>query len=366
MSVAELLETRLGQTELFGGEAISPETEAMVRLMFRDEALTKPRGSDRIAEALKDYARGAAATPDGPDLFGDVPDGRAFLDTLIARYAGAEGDGSRGLAYAGGSEPLWSTREGGAAETAGLDLRPAGAERDGRGGAGQQPEGGQGAGDAGGSIDRRPVEGFDVEYGEDGSGKATFWIRPDDATAEAYSLGASDAIFGWVEDGVLRIERSELKADARGQGLGVAMYERAAQEAARTGRMLASDFDVSVKAAHAWDALGRRGYDVKRNPTAEFRADKHAPYYQTADDSPVFTIAAPVKPTNTVGSPSAQARLDALIAADPELKALVEDTDALARQAGVEIEPSTGRDDPSTVAEAVRAAAFCLATEFGA
>lgn len=366
MSVAELLETRLGQTELFGGEAISPETEAMVRLMFRDEALTKPRGSDRIAEALKDYARGAAATPDGPDLFGDVPDGRAFLDTLIARYAGAEGDGSRGLAYAGGSEPLWSTREGVAAEPAGLDLRPPGAERDGPGRAGQQPEGGNGAGGAGGSIDRRPVEGFDVEYGEDGSGNATFWIRPDDATAEAYSLGASDAIFGWVEDGVLRIERSELKADARGQGLGVAMYERAAQEAARTGRMLASDFDVSVKAAHAWDALGRRGYDVKRHPTAEFRADKHAPYYQTADDSPVFTIAAPVKPTNTVGSPSAQARFDALIAADPELKALVEDTDALARQAGVEIEPSTGRDDPSTVAEAVRAAAFCLATEFGA
>lgn len=60
-------------------------------------------------------------------------------------------------------------------------------------------------------------------------------------------------------------------------------------------------------------------------------------------------------------------RLAAIIDADPELKALVEDTRALAAEAGVELpEPSTGADDPSTVAEAVRAAAVCLATVSGA
>lgn len=141
MSVGELVAERMGQTDLFGGEALSPETGAMIQLMFRDEALTKPRGADRIAEALKDYARGAAETPAGPNLFGETPDGRAFLDTLLARYAGAEGEGQRGLAYAGGSEPAWTTRE---VEALSLDLRPVevvgerpGGPDDGQGGGGE-------------------------------------------------------------------------------------------------------------------------------------------------------------------------------------------------------------------------------------
>ncbi len=60
---------------------------------------------------------------------------------------------------------------------------------------------------------------------------------------------------------------------------------------------------------------------------------------------------------------SPEARLAAFIDADPELKALVADTEALAAEAGVRIEPSTGADDPSTVAEAIRAAAVCLAAD---
>lgn len=222
MSMGELLETRLGQMGLFGGEAITPETEALIRLMYRDEGLTKPRGSERIADALRTYARGAAETPAGPDLFGATPDGKAFLDTLIQKYAGAEGEGRTGLAYAGGDEPLWSTRElsGAAAEPAGLDLRPA--EPDGQrpGGARQQPEGQRGA-----------------------------------------------------------------------------------------------------------DAAGRQNEGQSARLTPE-------------------------------------ARLAAFIDADPELKALMADTEALAAEAGVAVEPSTGAADPSTVAEAIRAAAVCLASEF--
>ena len=58
-----------------------------------------------------------------------------------------------------------------------------------------------------------------------------------------------------------------------------------------------------------------------------------------------------------------EARLAAFIDADPELKALVADTEALAAEAGVTLEPSTGSGDPSTVAEAIRAAAVCLASD---
>ena len=221
IGVADLLETRLGQIELFGGEAISPETEAFVRLMFRDEALNKPRGSERIAEALQDYARGAAETPAGPDLFGNTPDGRAFLQTLIQRYGGAEGKGRTGLAYAGGSEPLWSTRElpGATAEPVGLDLRAVEPDGDGPGGARQQPEGGRGAGGAGDKDGTQPAR-----------------LTPDQ-------------------------------------------------------------------------------------------------------------------------------RVAAIIDADPELKALVNDTEALAVQADVDLPPFDPSTEPSTVAEAIRAAAFCLATE---
>ena len=53
----------------------------------------------------------------------------------------------------------------------------------------------------------------------------------------------------------------------------------------------------------------------------------------------------------------------AIIDADPELKALVNDTEALAVQADVDLPPFDPSTEPSTVAEAIRAAAFCLATE---
>lgn len=144
--IAELLEERLGQRGLFGGETLSPETEAFVRLMFRDEALTKPTGLDRIAAALQDYARAAGDTPAGPDLFGNLPDGRAFLETLIARYARAEGDGSRGLAYAGGSEPRWTSERAAPLE---FDLRQAGRDGGGRGGSGVSAAGGDEPGGSG-------------------------------------------------------------------------------------------------------------------------------------------------------------------------------------------------------------------------
>ncbi|HBI19753.1 MAG TPA: hypothetical protein DDY79_10690, partial [Brevundimonas sp.] len=109
--------------------------------------------------------------------------------------------------------------------------------------------------------------GFTFEITET-DGRSTFWVRPDQATAEARSLSVADAIFGWVEDGRLRIERSELSPGARGQGLGVAMYERAAKAASDQGLKLASDWEVSADAQRVWSALERRGYDIQRNPNA--------------------------------------------------------------------------------------------------
>lgn len=206
----QVLGRLLASTGLFDGAAVSPETEAFLRMMFRDEGLTRPRGADRLGWALKTYARAAAEVADGPNLFGEIDNAQTIVGRITARLDGAEGAGRSGLAFAGGSEPEWTTRE---AAPAVLDLRPAQPDGDGPGGGGQRP----------------------------------------------------------------------------------------------------------------------------------------------GDSEPA---AAPDRPAG-------RARIDALIAADPELKALVADTEALAQAAGVDI-PAFGKaEEPQTLAEAIRAAAFCLTTEAG-
>lgn len=80
-----------------------------------------------------------------------------------------------------------------------------------------------------------------------------------------------------------------------------------------------------------------------------------------ANDAELRIRARTGRPPNPAVSPAS--RVAAFIEADPELKALVADTEALAAEAGVALEPSTGSGDPSTVAEAIRAAAVCLASD---
>lgn len=151
------METRLQQRDLFGGETVSPETETFLRLMFRDDAFSRPRAAGAIAEGLRDYARRAADTPAGADLFGVVPDGRQFLSATLDYLRRLEGDGSRGLAYAGGAEPAWTGRS--LADPV-LDLRQPQPEGRDAGGQGLRPEGERGADEAGrGSGERQKVLG---------------------------------------------------------------------------------------------------------------------------------------------------------------------------------------------------------------
>lgn len=396
MSMGDLLEVRLGQTELFGGEAVSPETEALVRLMFRDEALTKPRGSDRIAEALKDYARGAAATPAGPDLFGATPDGRAFLDTLIARYAGAEGEGRIGLAYAGGDEPLWSTRElsGAADGAAGLDLRPAGADRDGPGGAGQQPEGGQGAGGAGEGETARRLKSAGIEgvsVGPDqGHGPVLTGLegRWDETVKALRALETGDVRGALTHPAVGAIDMVWGRAPTKAQGTdgwGLAKLLAKHPEVIgdlpeRLARMTVAEIlpdRVRLESAADFAAV-RLDWDGQSKTwlvTAFAKGEESRPGAgRSVSDaldgpapSPDQSAAPNIGEDDAAAKATPQTRLQAIIDADPELKALVEDTRALAAEAGVDLpEPSTGADDPSTVAEAVRAAAVCLASVSGA
>jgi hypothetical protein len=64
----------VGQPDIFTGQSIDPDTEAWLRLMFRNtKDWTQPVGRDKLAEALQFYAREAQKAQVGQNLLGDQP-----------------------------------------------------------------------------------------------------------------------------------------------------------------------------------------------------------------------------------------------------------------------------------------------------
>lgn len=158
LDLGELLAERLGQRELFGGEAISPATEGFLRLMFRDEAFKKTLPADKLAAALKDYARQASEVVPGENLFGETPDegtARAILRNTAEKFA--TGDAGRIDLRAPGKA------DGGAAGAEPrplvVDLREPGGDGDGAR-QGLPPEDGGGA--EGGGERQRPPTGDQI------------------------------------------------------------------------------------------------------------------------------------------------------------------------------------------------------------
>jgi hypothetical protein len=139
-ALGRYLADRFGQLDAFSGEAISPETEAFLRNLYRDEGFTKPRKPDEIAAALSDYARQAMAVTPGPNLFGETADGstaRQIHRGLNERFA--SGDAGRIDLRAPGKAEQPAEPQAGVAL---LDLpAPRGEGRDG-GGQGLRPENG--------------------------------------------------------------------------------------------------------------------------------------------------------------------------------------------------------------------------------
>lgn len=144
VKLGELLQDRLGQTEMFGGDTISPFTEAFLRLFYRDEGFTRPLAADKIAWALKDYARQAAEVKPGPDLFGDTPDettARAILETVADKFRRGDAGDLDTVRAPGKSDAGAEPRA-----VPVLDLRKPGEPGDG-GRGGVSPEGEPGAGE---------------------------------------------------------------------------------------------------------------------------------------------------------------------------------------------------------------------------
>lgn len=148
----------VGQADIFTGQAIDPDVEAWLRLMFRNtKDWTQPVGRDRLAEALGFYAREAQKFQAGQNLLGLAP--TAPRDVLaLAR----ERQYGQRTAQAGSSLPL------------GEDVRAYGGQGAGPGAEGAAPGRGEGFAQAGpeaaggeslsrGTFGRAPTE-FDFEH----------------------------------------------------------------------------------------------------------------------------------------------------------------------------------------------------------
>src|SRR5690606_1991709 len=75
---------------------------------------------------------------------------------------------------------------------------------------------------------------------------------------------------------------------ARGQGAGVLLYRTAIQWAEARGLTFASDQAVSRNAQRVYEALARRGYEVRRNPAAASDAGG-----ELVASEPVFVVRSP-------------------------------------------------------------------------
>lgn len=139
------------QREMFSGNAVSPITEAMLRLFYANEDLTKALGRDRLAKALDFYAEEALKSQPGGGLFGDFL--RANPEAVLSLARERQFDGQADFF----DQPTGDPR--GRQSSAGEELA------DGEGeGLSRGP--GQGPGGAPGWIDQETLRQWDDPVGE--------------------------------------------------------------------------------------------------------------------------------------------------------------------------------------------------------
>jgi hypothetical protein len=110
-------------------------------------------------------------------------------------------------------------------------------------------------------------------------------------------------------------------------------------------------------------AIGAEVADVRIVVREDANGDIYYDHVVGADPAGPESPSAPPTKDGAQAARPGEATAQRIAETDPELKAVLEDTEALARAAGVDVPDFLPNEEPSTVAEAIRAAAFCLATE---
>ena len=145
---------------------------------------------------------------------------------------------------------------------------------------------------------------------------------------------------GTIKPDGLHINFAELDEAARGQGIGVSMYSALIDEAHARGLRVFSDSTVEMPAVRVYEALERRGYDLRRTPGGgELPPSDDLPagaMFGRGAKDPVFEVL----PRNADAPPNLQA-------ANPEAA-------APARGAGIDAPP--GAAEPGLPAADVQAA----------
>lgn len=159
-------------------------------------------------------------------------------------------------------------------------------------------------------------------------------VKEGNGTIEVNPEGGGHVFARLGPDGYYKISTSELPEAARGQGTGVAMYLQLVDNVLTRGGRVKSDSTVSQGAVNVYEALRRRGYDVRTNPRAN-KFDKDAGDGMYAPDgTAVFEIhGGPQKSANNPANLKAladrarslsKARFDR-IRDDPAYRAAVDD-----------------------------------------
>lgn len=137
----------MAQRDVFTGEAVSPFTEAVLRLFFDNDAMTKPVSRKRLAAQLDWYAREAMKAQPGTGLFGE--DFKTSPDMILGDARGRRFDDA----------------EANTIFDAGEDAPPAGQDGGDAGGQGVPGEAGDQAGSAGGFLDVEALRQWDDPKG---------------------------------------------------------------------------------------------------------------------------------------------------------------------------------------------------------
>ena len=428
-AVGRILAERLGQTDMFSGEAISPYTEAFLRLFYRDEAMTKPESPAKIAAALRYYVTEAMKVTPGPDLFGDTAGentSRQILSLLADRYA--RGDAGNLDVRAPGR----AADAGKPTDVVGLDVRP-----DGQPGA--EPAGSGVSEQAGKSLEvaNEPIKPGDLwrlnrdqltdllaeakmsdheklvkAFGSEeqakefqrldrkrnssdprrsDEGSREFDEKFGDLTPEqdrlVYGIGETDAQVEEIQQ-VLAAHEDVFEGDAEDWVSYTAARGARVLDADSLDRVMAGEATPAEQAAFvrmqsAYQELSRQGVsgnDIPRKMVealvdrAGWRPEQAAEIIgRFVDDLQKIAEERRPKPDRpAIEAPKPKQiagpkppTAEQLIAADPELRDLAADTERLAAENGIEAPETPAAQEPKNLAEAIRAAAVCLIGELG-
>ncbi len=239
----------VGQTDMFSGRAVSPETEAVLRIFFRGQQFDKPRGREKIVDALRWYVEQARQTTPDRDIFGAEPIGPGqILEGVRERFRREEADKRPADLFA---------RPRDTEAAAGGGVAPGGQE-------GQRPERAQGGEEAGGD---RPGGTPKEEVAPDESDAAPAGqAEPLEESGPEKSPNFTKDTAGQSDQGVLA--KAGLEVAARKAGVEITLPEASTETVAPTSAEQESrepKFPVGTRVVIGGDGpyAGRHGEVVK-------------------------------------------------------------------------------------------------------